>query len=374
MERVSVLFLDRRGAGPVYSLEMAKALLDEGGRLQLFISTYVDNLDAWKECFSCDDRVELHIIPTYRNLLEFILSLFNIFLFKNICRQIVAFAPLCVYCPFVPLWSFILFRFLRRKHIRIVSTIHDVILHTGEIKNSFLSYVFEKIHAAEIKLSDDIILLNTKDVAVLVEKYKKEKYCVIPHACFNYYKTHLGENEFRLRKTIAFIGRIEYYKGVELLVDAFMSLQHKDINLLIAGRGDVSSIVDKCRVKREQVILINRWIEDHEFQEILDNVDIVVLPYNEATQSGIIPLAFAFGKTVIATNVGALSEQVPDGTGLIVNADKYSIVSALDYLYDNPHLIEQYGHNAFVYANTELTWSKSAKLLLNYLSNKQETN
>lgn len=37
MERVSVLFLDRRGAGPVYSLEMAKALLDEGGRLQLFI-------------------------------------------------------------------------------------------------------------------------------------------------------------------------------------------------------------------------------------------------------------------------------------------------------------------------------------------------
>ena len=120
--------------------------------------------------------------------------------------------------------------------------------------------------------------------------------------------------------------------------------------------------------------MINRWIEDHEFQEILDNVDVVVLPYNEATQSGIIPLAFAFGKTVIATNVGALSEQVPDGTGFIVNADKYSIVSALDYLYDNPHLIEQYGHNAFVYANTELTWSKSAKLLLNYLSNKQETN
>lgn len=374
MKRISVLFLDRRGAGPVYSLEMVKALLDEGCRLQLFISTYIDNLDVWKEYFSCDDRVELHIIPTYRNLREFILSLFNLLLFRNICRQIVTFDPICVYCPFVPLWSFILFRFLRRQHIRIVSTIHDVILHTGEIKNSFLSYVFEKIHTAEIRLSDDIILLNTKDVAVLVEKYKKEKYCIIPHACFNYYKTHSSENEFKLKKTIAFIGRIEYYKGIELLVDSFMSLRHKDINLLIAGRGDVSFIVDKCNVKKEQVILINRWIEDHEFQEILDNVDIVVLPYNEATQSGIIPLAFAFGKTVIATDVGALSEQVPDGTGLIVNADKSSITSAIDYLYDNSHLIEKYGRNALVYANTELTWIKSAKLLLNYLSNEQETN
>lgn len=370
MKRISVLFLDRRGAGPVYSLEMVKALSDEGCRLQVFISAYVDNLDVWKESFCCNDRVELHIIPTYRNLREFILSLFKLLLFKDMCKQIVTFDPICVYCPFVPLWSFILFRFFKRKRIRIVSTIHDVILHTGEIKNSFLNYIFKKIHDAEIRLSDDIILLNTKDVSVLIEKYKKEKYCIIPHACFNYYKTHSDEGNFDLKKTIAFIGRIEYYKGVDLLVDAFMLLRHKDINLMIAGRGDISFIIDKCRTKKEQVILMNRWIEDNEFQEILDNVDIVVLPYNEATQSGVIPLAFAFGKTVIVTDVGALSEQVPDGTGLIVGVDKYSIASAIDYLYDNPHLIEQYGHNASVYANTELTWSKSAKSLLNYLSNK----
>ena len=90
-------------------------------------------------------------------------------------------------------------------------------------------------------------------------------------------------------------------------------------------------------------------------------MDFVVLPYKRASQSGVIPLVFAHGKTVVATDVGALKEQVPEGTGMICKSDVSSIVQTINNLYDNPQLINFYGVAAKRYAKSELTWESSAK-------------
>ena len=112
--------------------------------------------------------------------------------------------------------------------------------------------------------------------------------------------------------------------------------------------------------------LINRYIDDDEFQPLLDSVDFVVLPYKRASQSGVIPMCFAYGKTVIATNVGALVEQVPEGTGIITTPDAADICAEIDDLYKKQDKIFQLGSRAKRYAEEELSWDKSAKLLLNF--------
>ena len=111
----------------------------------------------------------------------------------------------------------------------------------------------------------------------------------------------------------------------------------------------------------------NRYIEDTEIQTIIEKTDFFVLPYKRASQSGVIPMCFAGGKTVIATNVGALSEQVPEGTGLLVSPQADEIAKAIDYLYEHPTLIDQYGTTAYSYATTHLTWKHSAEQLLDFL-------
>jgi len=64
---------------------------------------------------------------------------------------------------------------------------------------------------------------------------------------------------------------------------------------------------------------VNRWISDTEVANFFRRADVLVAPYREASQSGVIPIACALGLPVVATRVGGLIEQVEDGkTGLLV--------------------------------------------------------
>ena len=63
-------------------------------------------------------------------------------------------------------------------------------------------------------------------------------------------------------------------------------------------------------------------MSNEEAAELFTRSDIVVLPYRSATGSGVVPLAYHYGKPVIVTNVGGLPDVVEDGrTGVIVPPD-----------------------------------------------------
>ena len=110
-----------------------------------------------------------------------------------------------------------------------------------------------------------------------------------------------------------------------------------------------------------------RWIEDDEVASLLVDVDILVVPYIEATQSGVIPLAYALSKPVIATCVGGIPEQVPSDCGVLVSPnDIKALEDAIMGFYSNPLKIKEMGNNALKYATEELSWSKSAQLLLDF--------
>lgn len=90
---------------------------------------------------------------------------------------------------------------------------------------------------------------------------------------------------------------------------------------------------------------------------------MVVTPYIDASQSGIVPVAYAFSKPVVATNVGALPEQVEDGvTGLLVPpAQPGKLAEALMKIVDDPALAQRMGAAGYRKSHTDMAWDSIAE-------------
>lgn len=115
-----------------------------------------------------------------------------------------------------------------------------------------------------------------------------------------------------------FFGRIDKYKGLSTLLLAYNDFSQSDILLVVAGSGQLTNYEQKLAESNRKVILINRFIEDGEMNWLIRNARAVVLPYIEATQSGVIPIAYAYGVPVITSDTEGLTQTVEDGkTGIV---------------------------------------------------------
>jgi glycosyltransferase involved in cell wall biosynthesis len=161
---------------------------------------------------------------------------------------------------------------------------------------------------------------------------------------------------------VLFFGQIHPYKGLECLIEAITILRAKQISLklLIAGEGHLEA--DKYRHLGNDCVVINRFIDDSEISAIVKAAGVVVLPYVSATQSGVIPLAYAFRKPVICSKVGALDEMVVDGeTGMLVPpADADSLAAAILELRDKSKRNEM-GRKGERFLEDRISWRKVAE-------------
>ena len=115
--------------------------------------------------------------------------------------------------------------------------------------------------------------------------------------------------------SVLFVGRIRTYKGLNLLKGAWSKTKHPNKFLTIAGQGRGIPFRQSSSVRIE-----NRWLSDNEIESLIDAHSVIVLPYVEASQSGVIPLAHSRGRPVVVTPVGGLISQVSDGVNGIVSA------------------------------------------------------
>jgi glycosyltransferase involved in cell wall biosynthesis len=92
----------------------------------------------------------------------------------------------------------------------------------------------------------------------------------------------------------------------------------------------------------------NRFIEDGEVARLFLDADLAVLPYLEASQSGVLNLAAAFGMPVVATDVGELRETVESNRiGLVVPPnDPDRLADAIVLMAERADLRVEFGRNA----------------------------
>lgn len=153
------------------------------------------------------------------------------------------------------------------------------------------------------------------------------------------------------KKVLLFFGFIRPYKGVEYLIRAMPQvLGEIEAHLLIVGEfwtpeSYYTSCIDDLDLS-EHVTIVNRYVANEEVQTFFAAADLVVLPYLDATQSAVVPIAYGLERPVVTTGVGGLSEAVTDGkTGLLVPpGDSEALAEAILH-YFRADLQEQFVSN-----------------------------
>ena len=364
--RIVIMYLGRKGAGPIYSLEFARALLEQGVEVLALISENSANIKDWEELerHYGEGQLSLNRIETFQNISQFLFKTLNPFIFIRIIKAILNFSPIAILATMVHPWHNIILSLLGNKILRI-KVIHDVNPHIGE------RTIFHKLlNEWDIYTSDKWVVLTHDSMRKLQKKgISSKEIKVIPHAHFGFYNKYnspISSNN-QIYHRIGFFGRICKYKGIEILFQSYLQVQRQmpQLKLLVAGSGKIDCILPK------DIELYNRWIDDDEVVNLLTRVDIVVLPYIDASQSGVIPLAFSLGKPVIATAVGGLSEQVPPNCGILVPPNNVDILSeSIIDLYKRPDEILKMGVSAYEYAYSYLDWKNSAESLIAMIKEK----
>ncbi|MGH7049167.1 MAG: glycosyltransferase family 4 protein [Acetobacteraceae bacterium] len=108
---------------------------------------------------------------------------------------------------------------------------------------------------------------------------------------------------------LLFFGRLRRYKGLDLLAEAVERLPAGRFTLRVVGSGPAGPELARLATL-EGVFVENRWVPEDEVGGLLAWADAVVLPYREASQSGVAAAALAAGRPVVATRVGGLAQQL----------------------------------------------------------------
>jgi len=189
---------------------------------------------------------------------------------------------------------------------------------------------------------------------------------VIPHGAFDYL-TRLPE-ERPLPAELAtvegpvamFFGLLRPYKGLDVLLDAWRSVE-ADAELWIVGmpRMDLEPL---RRAADQRVRFMPRFVRDPEIPAFFRRADVVVLPYREIDQSGVLFTAMAFGKAVVLSGVGGFSEV---GVGRVVAAgDPAALSAALTSLLTDASERRHLGEQALAAAAGPYSWDRVAEQTL----------
>ncbi|NJK86645.1 MAG: glycosyltransferase [Bacteroidales bacterium] len=172
----------------------------------------------------------------------------------------------------------------------------------------------------------------------------------------------------------SFFGIITKYKGIDLLLQAFIRLSEKNSNLylVIAGRVSDEYTEEFGQLMNQydhhpQIVKILKHIPKEEVPLLFEAADVVLLPYLEASQSGVLFMSYANGKPVIAPNLGGFPNDVVEGkTGLLFEpGDAESLYSAL-VKFNNQYEsdFKNSKESIITFSRENYSWEQSGKKLI----------
>lgn len=264
---------------------------------------------------------------------------FNIFLLSSLIKKIRKEKFDVIYFESLHVWNLPIMMF--SDSACTYQVIHEVIPHEGDKQVKMV----DLMNKAVVKLSDNIVLRNKKYIDELVERYGIEKERV---HYLELWRRFPKFTEPRYTKRVLFFGRINPYKGVDNLLE--IAKLCPEIHFDVIGRVDpqMQGIVDELK-KLPNVFLNNNYVSDDEMKEAFINADWVILPYNSASQSGVIIDAYKYSRPVIAFDVGAISEQIEDNVSGILIKDKDSrrFATELKYVACEDFVLDKACSNAY---------------------------
>lgn len=224
-----------------------------------------------------------------------------------------------------------------------ILTVHDPFPHSGEQS----LYVKIKRWFA-MRLVKQFVLLNKSQVNKFckVNNIKESNVLINQLGVYDIIKKYAYLNIERKNsdKTILYFGRISPYKGIEYLLEAAVAVHKKipNVKFIIAGSGKYYFDINKYE-HCDYIDIKNHFISLEDLGQLILKSDIVVCPYIDATQSGVVMTSFALNTPVVCTNVGGLPEMVEHNkSGIVIppkNAEK--LRDALIYMLTNKDVLNE---------------------------------
>ena len=257
----------------------------------------------------------------------------------------------------------------RNKNTVVICLADNIVPHEHRLGDRLLTnYFMQRI---------DGLIAMSKSVLNDGLSFRKEMpmgFC--PHPIFDNYgeKLSLEAAKQKLKldtniRYLLFFGFIRDYKGLDLLIRAFADerLRKYPVKLLVAGEYYSSSEPYLQLIKdnhlEDFIELRTDFIPDNEVNLYFSAADMVVQPYKSATQSGVTQIGYHFNKPMLVTNVGGLSEIIPDGKiGYVVEPDHQQIAKALIDFYEYGRM-EEFEAN-IVEEKKKFSWSNMANTFL----------
>jgi glycosyltransferase involved in cell wall biosynthesis len=271
---------------------------------------------------------------------------------------------------------FLFVPFLKIKRKPIYWTMHDIDFRPT---NSGLK---GKLESLQVRLLCQNEWLSKRVNAIIVHGIKlkdklvsrgltESKIYVVPHFDYKYLlridPKSLIDNS-KGEYTLLF-GKIKPYKGVRLFIDASRVVRKKlgdKFMIMIAGRGNVSYLNTLLRNDDLEFIRVqNGYIPEIELPNLVSRAKFLVLPYTDASQSGVVSLAYTFSKPVIVSNVGSIAEYVEHGvTGLIFESgDTRQLAEYIADLVENNEKCVEMGKNAYQKVSNEMSLEKCSAII-----------
>ncbi|WP_043647336.1 glycosyltransferase family 4 protein [Caenispirillum salinarum] len=358
--RVLLWHWGRRGGGPRYTLELARALSQRDDvAVYLSLSRQAEIANEYRALEAEDSW----FVDTYENLWQFGLrSLFLPVLRRRFLRYIRDNRIDVVLCTMDHLWNAFIVGGVRSTGASYMLTVHDAVRHPGEER-----WPRNQLLAQDIKAADGVLTLTESVRGLLNERhgFPRRRTWVAPHGVFSY--GHPAEPR-RLPADrpprLLFFGRILPYKGLDVFLQAVAALHERGlkVDVEIWGSGSMEGL---CHLlpEAECLRLENRWIAEEEIPEILRRSDICVLPYREASQSGVLPTVFAAGIPAVLTPVAGLREQATEGHNALfapaINAE--AVAETLYRLIQDPELYQRLSAGAVQTATEDYDWKAIAQ-------------
>ncbi|HEV7400661.1 MAG TPA: glycosyltransferase family 4 protein [Solirubrobacterales bacterium] len=190
---------------------------------------------------------------------------------------------------------------------------------------------------------------------------------IIPHGAFDYLtrlpeeKPLPAELEGARGPVILFFGLLRPYKGLDSLLHAFRELQGAELWIVGNPRMDLEPLRRLAAEAPGRVRFVTRFVEDTEVPAIFRRADLVVLPYRDAEQSGVLYTGLAFGKPLVLSSVGGFPEIAATGAArLIPPEDPGALAGALAELTAEPDAREQLAEAARRAAAGPYSWDAIA--------------
>lgn len=323
-------------AGSVFTFGMAFGLKQNGHDVYCILAEDMKDRNQWLETFGSSHLAFVRTTPKRKRPLTSSAVFFaDCLMIRRKYRDILF--DMAIRTFVLPFDSFLL---NCTKYKKLVCVCHDPVPHSG------MDPKRAKQYQDEIRRSDDVIVLTESFIPLVEKEYGKSRTQIhfMRHGLMNYgrHSGNMGRKNPSEEINYLFFGRIEKYKGLHVLADAYrkVSAKYQNVSLTVAGGGDFAEYRNEY-AELPNVTVINRYIRNEEISELFDTGNtVVVLPYIDATQSGVIPIAFEFGNPVIASNAGGLTEQLFKGRfGLLFETgDSSKLASAMISFLETPGL------------------------------------